>query len=108
LPIPGAVDAPALGARYTAAVESSPIGDTTLPVATVRAWQPGDRVELAHSRGAKKVKEVLERMSIRGAERVLWPVVVWQGKIVWMRGVELAAPASADLGPRLTIHETRG
>jgi len=114
LPVPGVVDAPALGARYTATVSPAPPGDNPLPAACVRAWRPGDRVQLAHSRGAKKVKEVLERMGVHGVERTLWPVVLWQGRIVWMRGVDLAdpvgdAPASAAAAARrLTIDETRG
>ncbi|MEO6828927.1 MAG: tRNA lysidine(34) synthetase TilS, partial [Acidobacteriaceae bacterium] len=62
-----------------------------LPAACVRAWKPGDRVTMAHSRGPKKVKEILERMKMRGEERARWPVIVWQGQIVWMRGVRLSA-----------------
>ncbi len=97
LPVPGTVDAPAFGAHYTANFEFAETSGASveypfdkLPVACVRTWQPGDRVQLAYSGGPKKVKEILERMGIRGAERTLWPVIVWQGRIVWMRGVELA------------------
>ena len=46
---------------------------------------------LAHSRGPKKVKEVLDRLLAEGRERELWPVVEVQGRIVWMRGVEVEA-----------------
>lgn len=99
LPIPGAVEAPAFHARFSAVLGNS-VGEAAhpnhplrfLPPAVVRAWQPGDRVELAHSSGPKKVKEVLERMGIRGEERAFWPVVAWQGQIVWMRGVQIPSP----------------
>ncbi len=123
LPIPGSVEAPAFRARYTAALESGPAAEAStgcslprLPAACVRAWRPGDRVELAHSRGPKKVKEVLERMGIRGEERSLWPVVAWQGRIVWMRGVKLvtggdgaekAAGSGIVSGAKLSVNETR-
>ncbi len=87
LPVPGTVEAAAFHARFTAEIADS-IGP--LPAALVRVWQPGDQVTLRYSRGPKKVKEVLERMGIRGGQRTDWPVVVWQGRIVWMRGVEVA------------------
>jgi len=93
LPVPGAVDAPAFHVRFTASwpgEASSP--NATMPIsnAQVRAWQPGDRVELRHSRGPKKVKEILSRMRVSAEDRASWPVVTWQGDIIWMRGVILA------------------
>jgi tRNA(Ile)-lysidine synthase len=57
--------------------------------ATLRNWRPGDRVRLRHSSGPRKVKEVLERLRVTGASRALWPVLEVEGRIVWMRGVEL-------------------
>jgi tRNA(Ile)-lysidine synthase len=99
LPVPGSVDAPAFQARYTATLAqcSSPEDAAVrLPDACVRAWQPGDRVELLHSRGPKKVKEVLSRMHVPSEDRAIWPVVIWKGKIVWMRGVALANDPNAS------------
>jgi tRNA(Ile)-lysidine synthase len=60
--------------------------------ATLRPWKPGDRVTLRHSRGPKKVAEVLDRLHVVGAARKNWPVVESGGKIVWMRGIEVEAP----------------
>lgn len=91
LEIPGIVRAPAFGASYTATLEPSSAATRILPRACVRAWQPGDRVRLRYSSGPKKVKEVLERMGIRGEARAQWPVVVWQGRVVWMRGADVAS-----------------
>ncbi len=107
LPVPGTVEAPLFGAVYEATVQEARVGDATvcqvsaegegpLPNACVRAWRAGDRVDLAHSGGPKKVKEVLERLGIRGEERVLWPVIVWQGRIIWMRGVKLAVAGNGN------------
>jgi tRNA(Ile)-lysidine synthase len=102
LPVPGSVEASTLQARYTATLPqcSSPEGaPIRLPDACVRAWQPGDRVELLHSRGPKKVKEVLSRMRVPPENRAIWPVVTWKGKIIWMRGVALAnGPDASRMG----------
>ncbi len=65
----------------------NPAGST--PPATLRSWKPGDRVTLRHSAGPKKVKEVLERLKVSGSQRALWPVLDWQGIILWMQGVQL-------------------
>lgn len=99
LPVPGSVEAPAFRARYTATLApgSSPEdGGTRLPNACVRVWQAGDRIELLHSRGPKKVKEVLSRMRVPLQDRATWPVVVWEEKIIWMRGVQLATVENPD------------
>lgn len=109
LPVPGSVEAPALQARYTAAFreEIGPVEECRhtpsgsgpgAVVLHVRAWQPGDRVRLRYSSKPKKVKEVLERMGIRGAERRRWPVIESGGRIVWMRGVDLAPDEEQDCG----------
>ncbi len=60
--------------------------------ATLRPWKPGDRVTLRHSRGPKKVAEVLDRLHVVGPARKNWPVVESGGKIVWMRGADVDAP----------------
>ena len=68
------------------------VADQTKPccmTARLRNWRPGDRVRLRHSGGLHKVKEVLERLRITGSGRALWPVLEVDGRIVWMKGVEL-------------------
>jgi tRNA(Ile)-lysidine synthase len=83
LPVPGEVAATAFGLRFRAEAESAGAD------AVIRAWKPGDRVTLRYSRGPKKVKEVLERMRIPAPERSSWPVVIREGRIVWIRGAEV-------------------
>jgi tRNA(Ile)-lysidine synthase len=83
--IPGGISAPEYGLNLLA--ES----DIAAP-ATLRPWKPGDRVTLRHAQGPKKVAEILDRLHVVGSDRKNWPVVESQGKIVWMRGVEVEAP----------------
>ena len=62
----------------------------SLPPATLRAAQPGDRIRLRYSSSApKRVKEVLERMGVPAPDRAGWPLLVWQGEVVWLRGAVL-------------------
>ena len=99
LPVPGSVEATAFGLIFSA--ESSSPHPVTLLAATVRAWRAGDRVHLTHTRGPKKVSEVLDRLHVHGKERQRWPVVAWEGEIVWMQGATLALPQNAI--PKMTI-----
>jgi tRNA(Ile)-lysidine synthase len=81
LPVPG--EATAFGHHFRA-VAANP-----QPPATIRNWRAGDRVTLRYSSGPRKVKDVLERLKVTGTARSEWPVVEWQGQIIWMQGVEL-------------------
>jgi tRNA(Ile)-lysidine synthase len=81
LPIPG--EASAFGCRFHAHAANPG------PPATIRNWRPGDRVTLRYSSGPRKIKEVLERLKVTGTARAEWPVVEWQGQILWMQGAEL-------------------
>ena len=95
--VPGLIDAPWYGLclriRWTAPPEAGAgqrFGAGEMPrVAIVRNWKPGDRVRLRCSRRAQKVKEVLARLRITGTERATWPVLEMDGRILWMKGVEL-------------------
>lgn len=97
VPIPGEIDAPAFGLRLridlaaSAAPSGTPNGRSSSPAktATLRNWKPGDRVRLRYSGGPRKVKEVLERLRVTGTDRAVWPVLEIDGRIIWMRGVEL-------------------
>ncbi len=97
VPIPGEIEAPAFGLRLRVEVpdpaaangSANDRSDLLGKAATLRNWKPGDRVRLRYSSGPRKVKEVLERLRVTGTERALWPVLEVDGRIVWMRGVEL-------------------
>jgi tRNA(Ile)-lysidine synthase len=84
--VPGEMDAPGFGLRLRVSLVPADSGAKT---ATLRTWKPGDRVTVRHSSGPRKVKEVLERMKVTGSGRVAWPVLELDGRIVWMKGIEL-------------------
>jgi tRNA(Ile)-lysidine synthase len=88
--IPGETHAPAFG--LTLRIEHDP-PQAPAGTALLRPWKPGDRVRLRHSSAPRKVKEVLERLHVSGNDRVLWPVLELDGRILWMRGVELEPEA---------------
>lgn len=83
LPVPGEKRAQAFGLQFRVEATSA------RAAALIRVWRPGDRVTLRYSRGPKKVKEVLERMRIPASDRGSWPVVVWDGRVIWIRGAEV-------------------
>ncbi len=88
-PIPGEIRAP----EYGLCLHGQRTQDGSAGAAAVlRPWKAGDRVSIAHSRGPKKVAEILDRLHVVGAARKNWPVVDWEGRIVWMQGVEVDAP----------------
>ncbi|MGA2847358.1 MAG: tRNA lysidine(34) synthetase TilS [Terracidiphilus sp.] len=88
--IPGEIVAPRFGVRLRIEANSAAgNGSQAAGTAVLRNWSPGDRVRLRHSSGPRKVKEVLERLRVTGTGRSLWPVLEINGKIAWMRGVEL-------------------
>jgi tRNA(Ile)-lysidine synthase len=95
VPIPGEVVADTFGLRMVTRVGDS----NRFPPARLRVYKAGDRVRLRYSSGAKRIKEVLERLEVPSAQRKKWPVLEWQGEIVWMRGatVESSAGGQASL-----------
>lgn len=99
IPVPGAADAAAYGLH----IEIRSSNSASAVPATLRPWKPGDRVTLRHSSGPKKIKEILERLRISGAGRAHWPVLDWQGTILWMQGVQLESYPGIQVF--VTLHE---
>jgi tRNA(Ile)-lysidine synthase len=88
--VPGVIDAPLFGIRLKISAQGS--GGRAVEAAErvkLRNWRAGDRVTLRYSSGPRKVKEVLERLRVTGSARQVWPVLEMDGRIVWMREVEL-------------------
>jgi tRNA(Ile)-lysidine synthase len=116
-PIPGEIAAAAFGIRLR--IEDAAAGEKAQSqagpgkTATLRNWRPGDRVRLRYSSGPRKVKEVLERLRVTGSSRAIWPVLEVNGRIVWMKGVELEpeqgiAVVATDLEVADAIGITKG
>ena len=101
--VPGEIDAPAFGVRLRMDVaEAEAMGLEAAPSkrVTLRNWRPGDRVTPRYASGPRKVKEVLERMRVTGTSRRIWPVLELEGRIVWMRDVELQPEPGMTIEPR--------
>jgi len=98
IPIPGEIEAPGLGLRFCIALRGATAASGSAPAfAILRPWKAGDRVRLRYSSGPRKVKEVLERMKVSGAERSAWPVLEYAGRIVWMKGVDVESEPEIEI-----------
>jgi tRNA(Ile)-lysidine synthase len=97
LSVPGSVEIRETQSRFDAVLVSGNAAegynpgdllDGTLLAAElkVRNWRPGDRLWPAHTKVAKKIKELLQERQVTGPERKLWPVVVSGTDVVWVRG----------------------
>jgi tRNA(Ile)-lysidine synthase len=96
LPIPGEVSGLGVALRARLRPESQELNG--VPAAILRTPRPGDRVRLRYARAAKPLKDVLSRMGGIDAEgRKCWPVLEWQGRIVWMKGAVLEAEEETPL-----------
>lgn len=92
VPLPGFLEAPAFSLLLrieTSGQEFDCSAAGQSRSALLRNWRSGDRVRLRHSGVPRKVKEILERLRVTGSDRVLWPVLEFDGRIVWMKGAEL-------------------
>jgi len=100
LPIPGTVDVPPLGSRFEAILVSG--AEVYNPEhlldrarlsneVQVRNWRAGDRFFPTYSKGPRKVKELLQKQHVTGAQRKLWPVVVSGPDLIWVRGFPVSA-----------------
>jgi tRNA(Ile)-lysidine synthase len=87
--IPGEVEG--LGVRLRLKMTAGAHLDAKMTPAILRSPRPGDRAQSRHSRGAKPLKEIFERMNIDAAARRAWPILEWTGRIVWMKDVALEA-----------------
>lgn len=52
----------------------------------LRNWRIGERFWPAHTRGPRKIKEILQDRHVMGDHKKSWPVIASGGEVVWMRG----------------------
>jgi tRNA(Ile)-lysidine synthase len=67
-------------------------------VLTIRGWRPGDVLLRTGPGRQRKVKHLLSKAGVTGHERAGWPVVVWEGDIVWVPGVSRSDAATDRSG----------
>lgn len=103
IPVPGEAESEEFGLRVRIETDGDQPSALSRHTAVLRNWRPGDRVQLRHSSTPKKVKEVLERLKVSGADRVCWPVLELAGRIVWMQGVVV----EPEPGARVSVTELK-
>ena len=119
LPVPGSVEVPETQSRFeTLLVPGKAAGgynpedllDRSLlaPELKVRNWRPGDRFWPPHTKGPKKIKELLLDRKVTGRERALWPVVVSGTDVAWVRGFPVPAALRPRGGKAVLIREIAG
>jgi tRNA(Ile)-lysidine synthase len=84
--IPGELSGLGVCLRLSLRPNATPHGPET---ALLRTPRPSDRVRIRYSRGAKPLKEIFERMQVAADVRGTWPLLEYQNRIVWMKGVDV-------------------
>ncbi|MBI4165755.1 MAG: tRNA lysidine(34) synthetase TilS [Acidobacteria bacterium] len=69
----------------------------------LRNWHAGDRWEALAGRKSLKLKELFRRLKIGAETRRLWPVLVSNGQIVWVRGMPFAGRAAPGKNTRMLL-----
>lgn len=72
---------------------------------TIRPWRPGERFWPAHTKQAKKIKELLQDRHVTGERKRLWPLIASGDEIVWLRGFGVAPHFQAKSGEGILIRE---
>lgn len=118
LPVPGSIPVPEAGSCFEVVLVSGNASAAYNPEhllkqtllreeLRVRNWRAGDRFRPAHSKAAKKIKELLQERHLTGMERASWPVVVSGGQVIWVRGFEppVALRPHTKSDPAMLIRE---
>ena len=100
LAVPGKVSVPEIGSTFEAAIvprentgqrPEHMLTSTLARPLVVRNWRPGDRFFPAHSKSAKKLKELFQERHIPQSQRHLWPVILSAEEILWVRNLPCPA-----------------
>jgi tRNA(Ile)-lysidine synthase len=115
LSVPGSVDVRETESRFEALLVSGNAAEGYNPEdlidgarltaeLKVRNWRAGDRFRPAHTKVAKKIKELLQERHVTGRERKLWPVIVSGSDVIWVRGFLASAQFRPDtVGDRAVL-----
>jgi tRNA(Ile)-lysidine synthase len=69
----------------------------------LRPWQAGDRCRPVGERTEFSVHSLLQQRKIPAWDRFGWPVLEWQGQVVWARGLGVSAGWQAGSGSAYPI-----
>jgi tRNA(Ile)-lysidine synthase len=69
----------------------------------LRAWRAGDRCGSGRRGDERSVHRLLQHLKVPAWDRFGWPVLEWQGQIVWTRGLGVAAGWRAESGSANSI-----
>jgi tRNA(Ile)-lysidine synthase len=64
----------------------------------LRAWRAGDRCRAGEGEDEGSIHRLLQRLKVPAWDRIGWPVLEWQGRVVWARGLGVAAGWCAGPG----------
>jgi tRNA(Ile)-lysidine synthase len=103
IPIPGELAVPEYGLHVRSTLHrlTSPADAAPAP-AILRTPQPGDRVRLRYTAGKKPLKEVFTRLRFDASARPTWPLIAWQGEIVWMKDIPVEPDPSLPFALEIT------
>jgi tRNA(Ile)-lysidine synthase len=71
----------------------------------VRNWRAGDRFWPAHTKGPKKVKELLQDRHITGDKKKRWPLIATGDQVLWLRGFGVGSEFQSSNGRGILILE---
>jgi tRNA(Ile)-lysidine synthase len=74
----------------------------------LRAWRAGDHCRPAGGGGERSVHSLMQQWKIPAWDRCVWPVLEWQGQVVWVRGLGVAAGWCAGSGSANPIEIVEG
>jgi tRNA(Ile)-lysidine synthase len=74
----------------------------------VRNWRPGERFWPRHTKGPKKIKELLQDCHITGARKQRWPVIACGDEIIWLSGFGIRQDLKTKEQDGVLIREIQG
>ena len=78
-------------------------GENALSALEVRNWRPGDQYQRVGTASPQKVKILFQDARIPLWERRGWPIITYNGVIVWVRRFGPAAQFAAGAGARVLL-----
>jgi tRNA(Ile)-lysidine synthase len=77
--------------------------DGALPSLELRNWRPGDQYRPVGQSKQQKVKFLFQQARVPWWERGKWPIITYNGIIVWTRRFGAAADFAADPAARVVL-----